>query len=245
MRGTFVADSCTFQIEIEGESWRQGDDISVRWNVTGAKPANQKIGLALALIDLRKIKKNDPKGIQLIEAIEYAEDTFNYEYKFALDQNASISDGTWTVSIVCGDLNKPLELKRLDLTITAWERIEEIITLIENFKRFKMKTLKNKKSLLDAKFSVPTSKEYGAIEGLNIHFTRPAGEQAPLSMDFLFKTKKLTYSGAGVETTKATIKIERKLIKKDYCAFGDSLNQEKLLGIFDEVFAEVSRRTRL
>jgi hypothetical protein len=243
MRGTFLDNSVTFQVEIEGESWRQGEQVSVNWSIEGDL-ATPDMGLALALIDLRKVKKDDPKGIQLLEEIPFNSEKKEYRQTFNLADNASIADGTWTYSIVCGNLSSPLTLKRLDLKTLPWTTIEETIKLIENFKRFKMKSIKNKKGLLDAKFTVPTSKEYGAVEGLNILFAREA-ETNSMLMNFHFKTKKLTYSGAGVETTKDTIKIERLIPKSDYLIFGDSLNQEKLLNIFDEVFSEVSQRTRL
>lgn len=250
MRGTFFVAGIEITVEVTGETWQQGQDVEVAaaFQAQGPATALENWSLRLVKSDSRKVKKKDPKAFETLEEIDLNTQSLPHQFKhtFYLKEDAPISDGTWTLALQVGPKNAPYSCGLLNLSVRPWFAIDALLETFENFKRFKKKSLKNKfnkkKDRLEAKLLPPGSKELGAVEGLDLLIAR---EQQDLILDFNFKVKKLSYGGAGVEAKSDKISITKELRGRDLLMFGDSLNQDKIIALFDEVLESVTNKSTL
>jgi len=256
MRGTFFVKPCEIIIEIPGEEWSQGTAVST----IGSVNLHQDVppgffdhwAIALCSIDLRKSKKRDPLAFTIIEKVSWKDfnhsGTSSFNSTFNLTPDCLISDGTWTQGILAGPMGEGDDLYncgRLDLTIKPWEVVTNILTLFENFKRFKMKNLKNKGNKLVAKMIPPASTDLGGVDGLDLIFTRNKKDPTTIELTFQFQIKRLGYeAGTGaVEAKKEKVEFKHILAKGDYFQFGDAINQDKILAILDETIESVKTKS--
>ena len=99
--------------------------------------------------------------------------------------------------------------------------------------------LKNKKDVLDAKFTLPKTRELGAIEQLNILMSY---KENSLHSKCIFKVKKLEYTGTGVEVTVKIIEEDLVYSADSLIAYG-SFNQEIVKTKMSKVLDLVKTRT--
>ncbi|MCF8058426.1 MAG: hypothetical protein K9K67_03965 [Bacteriovoracaceae bacterium] len=246
MRGTFFVSGVEIVLDVLGETWQQGQDISVTGEL---KPHGENIDLTgwslkLVLADLRKVKKRDPKAFKLLQELSWSDlkldSAKEFEHQFIQSIDTSISDGTYTLALLAGPDTDLYSNGLLNLTITPWKPIELILELFENFQRFKVKSLKNKATKLEAKLTPPATRELGAVEGLDL-LIEPI--ENGLGLNFTFNIKKLSYGTAGVEAKKHKIVLKKEFIGKDLFSFGDALNQDTILKAFEEIIEQVKTRS--
>lgn len=252
MRGTFIVSGVEIVLEVPGEQWQQGDDVTVEGSLKahGTAPALDTWSLRLIKADSRKVKKKDVKAFEVLEEVPLKQadlsGPFSFNHTFNLKEDAPISDGTWTLALQVGPSDDPYACGMLNLTVVPWFAIDAILETFENFKRFKKKSLKNKmskkKDRLEAKMLPPGSKELGAVQGLDLLIER---EKSGLLLDFNFKVNKLAYGAGGVEAKGEKISIKKELKGKDLLMFGDSLNQDKVIACFDEVLEQVKTKSTI
>ena len=248
MRGTFFVSGVEIVLEIQGESWQQGEEILVSGEVKGHGKSIDLNDWSLRLImaDQRKVKKKDPKAFTLLQELSWKDielkEDYSFEHKFVLIKNTAISDGTHTLALQAGPSSVPYDCGLLYLSIKPWKPIELILELFENFQRFKLKSLKNKLKKLEAKMSAPKTTELGAVDGLDLLIERIEGG---LGLHFTFNVKKLAYGPNGVEAKKAKIVLEKELIGKDLFSFGDTLNQENILKVFEDIIEQIKTKSMI
>ena len=235
MRGSFVVAGGICCLDINGENWHQTETISSSLYFEGDAPkiTDENLGLGVAIIDLKKFKKKDEAAFTFLEKKSFVEMSLPYEHSFQTTTHTAISDGAKVLAYLVGDLTKPLECNQLQLTIKPHAALDAYLKTLETFKRFKVKSIKNKKEDLEVKLTAPSSGEYAQIDALSVLFKFKDDEGKELKLDYVFQVKKLGVGAAGVEARKEKAKYSQEISKKDWEYMG-ALNQDRLLEIIDD-----------
>jgi len=249
MRGNFKQESLEYVLNIQGESWKQGDFLA--GNLIIKNNGNKEIKVSeptvlLAYGDNRKIKAKKAKAFQTI-----AEQSFTYDknlavgeecrfsWRFHLDTNCSITDNAGSLYVLCGtDMHLQLNVETVGI-------LAFFLEIFENFFRFKVKALKNKQGFIEAKMSSPNSKDMGAIEQLKM-LMRINNEdgQDNLQFKYKFKVNKLAYQHGNVSAIKVELDLEQNLTPKQYTMFGGVPDQDLIIKAINEIMDEVKKKTK-
>jgi hypothetical protein len=252
MKGTFFKQPLEYSIDIQGESWKQGQLL--KGNLTVKNHGQEevdlsKMGVTLALTDAKKFKaKNEkafkissqnpfPEGTKLAPSSEQA-----LEWEFPLDNDCPITEKSSTLQIFCGNQSNLFEAGNLELQINPIEIIMKYVEIFENFFRFKRKSLKNKSGFIDILYTCPGGKDFAQVEKLNQHLRIKDGE---LEIKWIFKISQLAYNGAEVVKERVEKKFDQAMAKKQYQTFGDAPNQEGILQSINEILDQVKNKEHL
>jgi hypothetical protein len=249
MKGTFFARPLEFKLEIQGEKWFQGETIKTKLLIHNHDQECAKLhnfGLILAHGDSKKVKAKSPDAFKLISSKVMEEiiippiGSVELAHDFALDSNCTITEGNSSLYILCSKTEELMNGQHLQLSILPQKCISSFLEIFENFYRFKSKSMKNKKNLLEIKMQAPASKEYAAIEQLILNFKLL---DQKMELEFLFKVKKLSYQTEGVAAESLELPFSLSLAKTEYESFGGAPNQTVILKKLEEVLSEVKKKT--
>lgn len=249
MKGIFFAKPLEFKLEIEGEKWFQGENIKTQLliqNHQGEQIGLKNFGLILAQGDNKKVKSKTAGAFKIISSSLSAEiqipanGSTGLSHTFTLDSNCAISEGNTSLYMLCGSTDDLGSAQHLQLTIIPQKCISAFLEIFENFYRFKSKSMKNKKNILEVKMQAPASKEYAAIEQLLLNIK--VVEQS-MNIEFLFKVKKLSYLAEGVAATNQELPFSLNLTRQEYESFAGAPNQAVILKKLEEILSEVKKKT--
>lgn len=236
MKGLFKSPNTTYHIDITGESWQQGDTVNVITK-TSEPSSTETYDLTFAHVDLKKLKKNDPKAFQVIYQCEIAHESTEHQIHLAID--CPIQDGAKSTFLFIGPKDNLAACERMELPVKERSIYRQYIETIELFQRFKLKTLKNKTKALDAKLVPPQSKEYAGVDQLNIHFKT----SDKIYVDFIFKVKKLSYAPEGVQAKSDKVSAQYTYNANEILQYGDTFNQERVRKDLEEAFNQCIQKT--
>lgn len=234
MRATLFKEGLEFKLEITGERWIQGQNVEGELSIKnlGNNPAQLKnLSIRLAWGDFKKVKSRDAKAFQILDthalgsAVELKpKDEKSWKWSFTLPHDCQITEKSGSLYILYGDEENPVYSGDLQLTIGPKELYLEIIKLMENFMRFKLKDLSSKKGLVQAKFQPPQSKEFAALDGLQIGLGL---ENQELNLSYEFKVKKINLSqtNTDLKMAKDISKLQQKWDPRRYL-IGQSIDQD-------------------
>jgi hypothetical protein len=238
MKSVFFNKPLEFNIDILGDNWKQGDKVegtvSIK-NHSGEEVNLDEYGIFLCNANAKKIKANDPKGLEVVgeKIFDNLEDN---KFSFDLCLNSPITEKSSGPYIVCAKKDDLLSGQHLIMQVTPGENASKAIEILENFLRFKVKTVKSKKSGIEYTLNIPNSKEYSSISSFKILVEF---NEKNLKLKYQFKTKKISYE-AGNTTTKDEAKtFKYELTPSEYLFYGESVDQDKMIKHFNEVLEQV------
>ncbi len=237
MKSTYFSKPLEFSIEVIGESWKQGDSISGSVEVknhSGEDIDLTQYGLFLCIADIKKVQKKDMKGVEILQ--ECSIENSHQEFNFTLDENCPITQKSSGPYLICAKKDELLDGHFLALNVVPSELVSNILEVIENFMRFKVKSLKPKKGSLEAVITLPTSKDFVSISQFKLNLIK---EQDNLKLDYFFKVKKVCFDGGVTSTKDETKKFSTTLTPKEYLIYGSSLNQDKIVEKVNSILNEV------
>jgi hypothetical protein len=245
MKGTFFQKPLEYKIDINGDSWAQGD--SIQGSLIVQNHSNDEIDLAstgchLCSISHKKLKTKDKSALNMLNQKVFentkisALSQTNFDFNFQLAPDSSITDTTEGLYLICGQLETPFDGGILQLKITPIKIISDFVEIFENFFKFKFKALKNKKPFIEAKITPPDSKEWTAIQTMSLKMRMI---ESKLALDFNFKVKKMAYDLDVVLTKDKQIIINKLLEKNQYSQYGTSPNQEGIKQAIQETLDQV------
>lgn len=250
MRGTFFEKPLEYSIEISGESWNQGGKVNgtltIKNHGDSAIELNGK-GVSLCLTEAKKFKAKDPAGIKALNTKSWPEassvspgsqETLNFEFELAKD--CPITEKASSLYINCGEFENPFTGGHMQLDVKPINVINNYLEIFENFFKFKVKAIKNKKGFLDVKLVAPDSKELGAVEQLNLNLAVDGDE---LDIMYIFKLKKLAYDEGSVSAKSEKKNFEQRLTKRQHTAFGDSPNQDGIMKAINEILDQIKSKS--
>jgi hypothetical protein len=238
MKGTFFQRPLEYKIDLEGESWFQGDTLKGTLNISnhGTDEIDlSETGCHLCFVDIKKMKAKNEKAFTFLDS-KLIENDSNLDFEFKLGEACQITETGSSLYILCGNKEKPFEGGLLQLQISPTKIIQNFIETFENFFRFKFKTLKNKKGFIEAKVVAPTAKEWSKLQGLTLKMRLV---DSNLELDYQFKIKSVSFDTGAMETKDSKLSIASNLSAKQHSSFGGSANQEGMMSAITEVLDQV------
>lgn len=248
MKGTFFKQPLEFSVDIQGESFRQGESLKGSLLVRNHSDEELDLGqygVSLAQTDAKKLKARKEKGITNKQQLSFAageklsaKGEASLEWEFKLPTDCSISEKANGPYLYYGPTEDLFEGGFLELNILPIEILEKYIEIFENFFRFKRKTLKNKNGFIDIVYTCPGGKDFARVEKLNQHLRII---DSKLEVKWLFKVNKLGYDAGSVVEEKVERNFDQLLDKKRFMDFGDFPNQDGILASIEEVLEQVKK----
>lgn len=241
MRGVAVLKPFQWELDVQGESWEQGQELTGTLRLTNLDAAAQTLSgkLQLALGELKKVHARDPKAFKEIQVLALAPQQLApgaalvESFRFALPQNGHITDKKQGPYLAYGPTGVEANLL---LNVRPRQLFQEVGKILETFQRFKPKDIKNGKDCVELKFAAPSSRDYAHVEGLELSL---AMQDELLMLDFLFKVKTLDTQSVTTKVAKDEKLIHLELTKRQYDLGRGLLNQDGVLKALDEALAGV------
>lgn len=215
MKGTFFQKPLEFNLKVEGETWRQGEPVSVSVSIKnhGSDLVElSTIGAYLAYGGLKKVRERTPGAFEVLEkakelqgSLKPSED-FSFSHSFSTDRNCPITDNSRSLFLVYGQGNELEKLGMLQLVFQPYPLIEEFLNVFQTSFRFVRKSQSSLKRGVEVKLGPPTSKTFAALESLSLVF-RFEGDA--LDIQYTFNTKTVEANAASVDLKKKKTQLSR------------------------------------
>ena len=234
MKGFIISSGVQISCELEGESWNQGDTIRGKLEIQDSDTPGRVVLVNGAK---KKIAAKDAKSVVVIEDKTFSASNEPSSFEIKLDPACPI-DGMYMLFGTGEDL---FELGNLELPIQADKTIMAFLEVLNIFYKFKVKgTLKtNKKGFVDAKITIPTSKDFSNVKSLKL-LLKMDGDN--LNVSYNFEVEKINYAEGDAKLQKEKKVFETTLTPKDYLIYGDSVNQDGIMKSISVVLDEVKKK---
>lgn len=245
MKSTVFLKPLEFNLEAMGERWHQGDKIKGTLKVKNHGGDRCELPfLKVVLMEglYKKIKARDAKAWVAVQeqilaenlSITQQEEEFAFEFKLA--ENAQITDKNGSLYLAFFDKDEAHPAGHIELVIEPKPVIKNILQVIENFLRFKVKEIKNTKGKIEVKLIPPASRELSNVDSLIMTF---AEVEKRLQLTYLFHLRSIDAGALTMTTVKKTKEFEQDFTAKQYLIYGDSLNQDFILESMNAVLTDV------
>jgi hypothetical protein len=222
MKGVFFQKPLEFSLNINGESWKQGDEISgsltVKSHSAEAAPPSAQVHLAYG--HLKKAHAKDPRAFEIL-----ASSTASPDWTFKTDRNAPITDSVHSLFILYGTGEDLSKFGHLQLVVHPYWVIQEFLKELEVGFRFVLKNMKSNKGLLEAKIAPPTSRSFAAVEQAVLSFRF---KDEWLEVEATFDVKKIEASAASVDMKKEKKAFQKSYSSADYLTPSGRFNHERM-----------------
>ena len=158
MKATIVLKPLEFSLEAFGEKWHQGDKLKGTLKIknhSSDKLELPQLKVALCEGHYKKVKARDAKGWNCISENVLASNlTINpneekeYPFEFKLADNCNVTDKNGSLYLAFYDKDEANPTGNIELLVEPKVVIKEILQIIENFLRFKVKEIKSAKGVL-------------------------------------------------------------------------------------------------
>jgi hypothetical protein len=246
VKGIFFQKPLEYNLETNGEKWRQGETINGFLRIknhTDQLIESKIVKVALLTGNYKKVKTKDPNAFEFIaeQALDHnvaisgsTERLFNFEFK--LLDNCRITDKDGSVYLALIDNLENNFLGNIELTILPREIILQFLGIMDNFIRFKIGTMKYSKGMVEVKLTPPLSKEFSQVDNLVLRMNE---KDKNLHLEYLFSVKKIEMVGSSMTTEKKVLKLDQVLTAKQFYIYGDSVNQDLIIEQINLILKEV------
>jgi len=240
VKATFFQKPLEFNLNIEGESWRQGDTVSgsllVKNHGSEAVDASE-IHVVLAHGAISKVRKKDAGAFTPIATQSMGPNVSGHDlsgkippagqasfsWKFETERNCTVTEKGTSLFILYGrteSLDAPdtnNSLGQIQLVIHPYFIIEEYLKSLQTQFHFVLKSLKSSKGWLQCKIAPPASRNFASVEQLLLSF-RFEGDV--LQVHYLFDVKKLEALAATTSLSKQEREFEQSFNSMQYLRNG-------------------------
>ena len=245
MKGAYFAKPLEWNVDITGESWRQGEAVSgtlILKNHSSDTISLDNVAMIFAQGDIKKVHSRDPKAFKITDTLKLTTSelsggqSHSQTFSFTLPINCAVTDKktSFYLAYGVGGTETNLQLKvepRLIFT--------EVTKLMETFQRFKYKDIKAVKEGVEFKFLPPSSRDWAHAESLLLTLAMN-GEN--LEMDFLFNVKTIDTKSITTALAKETRQFKKSLTPREY-TFGKGMpNQDGIMKALDSILVEVKSK---
>jgi hypothetical protein len=250
MKATIILKPLEFNLEAKGEKWHQGDKLKASLTIknhSADKIEVPKLKAALYQGHYKKIKAQDVKGWTKIEEINLADhlainpgEQKDFSLEFTLAENTVITDKNGSLYLAFFDKDEKIPTGHIELVVEPKVVIKQLLQIIENFIRFKVKEIKYEKGMVDVKLTPPASRELSNIDGLTLSITEI---DKTLTLKYLFNYRALDLASPTMQVEKKTKLAEQVFTSKQYLIYGDSLNQDFIVESVQAILNTVKNKT--
>lgn len=240
MKGTFFQKPLEFRLQVDGESWNQGDKISgllTAKNHGTESVAVDEFRVALAHGELKKVRVKSPEAFKIRSAISGPEGAkleqqkeFSLPWSFETDRNSPITDSLSSPFLIYGRGDSADKLGQIQLVVNPDPVIQEIIQVLVVAFRFVVKARKFVKGSVEVKLSPPDAKGFVALEQLVLLFRY---EENTLHLSYTFGVKKIEATASSFD-----LKKDKKVFEQSF----DPTQYRTPSGRFNHEFIEISVR---
>lgn len=236
MKGQFFQKPYAFKLEVQGESWQQGQTLqgTLSTQSTSSDPI-PPVFVALAHGQIKKAATID--SFTVLEkkcASPNSTGTFSLAWEFPLDINCPITDKNSSLYLIYGQdpSNKTTQQPGLlQIPIHPCQLIQDYLKILQIDLRFVLKTLKSNKGTVEAKLSPPTSKNFASLEYLTLRFQHQA---ATLQLSYQFNLQAVDASSGSVSLTKAKKELSQIHTAHDFKTESGRFHFERVQALMEE-----------
>jgi len=235
MKGISIQNGVEFKVSVEGERWSQGSQVHVEIQTQ----AQQKIRLALAEGNEKKLKAKDPNAFSVLETQDGTGPSLKTQFTIPL--HARITDKSGSLFLLYGN---PDSLANLRLTIEPNPLFAEIRDVLIRQFRFALKTTAmGKKSFVEFKFEPSGAKEWASLSHL---FVRMNTDESVIHLELEFHRTVINALKPGLTAEKTSRTFHRELSHRNVVHdFNQRLNSEAVATILEGIFAEYQNQSWL
>lgn len=235
MKGTFFQRPLEFKLQVDGESWRQGDAIA--GELTVKNHGNEAVSLADMHVDLahgklRDVRAKDPEAFEILTSQKFdaaatvaPQGEASMSWKFQTDRNCPITDNTSSLFVLYGRGAATEQMGQLQLPVQPYAVIDDFLKAVTIHQRFVVKAHRASKNGVEIKLAPPDSKAFASLENLLLYF-RFEGDT--LNLKYVFKTKKLEATAASFDVKKQVKDFEQVFERNDYYLPSGRANHERI-----------------
>ena len=249
MKGTFFQKPLEFRLQVDGESWNQGNAISgtlVAKNHGNESVPMDHVRVALAHGLLRHVHAKDPDAFEILNTTSgqagdklEAQKEFTLPWKFQTERNTPITDNLSSLFLVYGKGEATEQLGQLQLKMIPDPVIEEFIQIFIISYRFVVKSRKHSKGTVEVKLAPPDAKAFASLEQLIVKF-HFEGETVHLA--YSFGVKKVEATAASVDMKKAKKEFEQEFKPLQYKTASGRFNHDAVEAEIRQVMAQVESK---
>jgi hypothetical protein len=232
MRSVYIQQPLEYQIEVEGESWNQGEvvkgQIQIR-NMSSKTVAVKTSQIILAHGLKKAFKEGTMVPWEVLEKQIVAQDIalqagseLTFGWNFNLSTDCPITDKQGGLYLLFGGDEALTEGGRLNLQINLHPILQNYLQTFTTQFRFLEKYQKRKSELTEVKLIPPDSREYPNMEYV-LCFLRIHDEQ--LEAHYRFKMSGLGRTGEKMTVTKKNREIEQSIPQGKYLQPGGFPNR--------------------
>lgn len=239
MRATFFQKPYEYKLDIVGEQWHQGEVVKGKLDIKTIDYMDQsseaELGVFLCLVDLKKFKNKSEKSVTMIQEKVYS-DFGQFEFSFNLESGCYISEKNVSICLLVGNKNDIFNCGVMQLKIVPQKHFQDFIEIFETFYRFKLKSIKSKKSEIEYVFTPPASKDFTHITKFSMYMTLDGASIDKIwHITTIASINKLSLENFQTQTKEEVISFSKEFTPKQYIAFGTQINKEFFIGYLKEL----------
>lgn len=251
MKGIFIKNPLVYELEIYQESFTQGS--IVKGQLLLKNNSDLSIDLKKYQISLqegihRKIKKTAKDAFKLLEMIEFTKvligpnEELKQEFSFSLSDNVLVTDKTQSLFVTCAPIDDIYQGGFLEITTTMHGAFCSYLDIFTNFQKFKVKSAKSKKGVIEAKLIPPSSQQLTAVDSLVLELSL---KESVLDIHHKFKVNILKMNEGMLKAMPEIISVKAQMKKSEYHMFEDNYDQDKILKVISNTIDEVLSKVKI
>lgn len=207
MKGTLFQKPVEYRIEVDGESWRQGDAIAGTLTVVNRGTdvlSNEGIHVSLAY---GKFKEVHAKAEDAFEVLETKPFTGNeMSWVFQTERNCPITDKSASLFLLYGRGKSTPILGHLQLNIQPFQVIEDFLYRFKTDFRFVEKSKKAGRKGVDVKLVPPSGQSFASLDHVMMcfHF-----DKETMHVRYVFAVKKIEATASSFDMKKTKREVEQ------------------------------------
>ena len=244
MRGVFLQQQLEFRLNVDGDSFKQGDTLPCTLTIHNHTDTAQDISnlkLALAHGDIKKVRSKVADAFSILEEAKLGADNeitageeLQFSWSCTLDKNATVTDKTQSLYLLFGNSQNINTLGQLLITIQPHPVIESIITTLSSTFQFVTKSYKSSKSGLAIKIAPSSATRFAMLDLLTLTVKF---ENETLQLKYLFDLKKFEATALSLAVGKNKITVHQTL--ENYIQDG-YINHSYIESKIEEAFKEAN-----
>ena len=248
MKATLFAKPLEYNLNVTGESWKQGEKVNGHITILNHNPEAVSIGnfsTFLAFGDLKKMKAKKDNAFKYINEFTHEENLeiaakseLSFDFNFELNSDCQITIKSASLYIISGNKESIHESIQLQLHVEPISAISSYIEILENFYRFKVKGLKSKDEYIEATVNTPDTKALSGVQKCKLLMRL---KDKNLELKYSYKLKQLCYESGSIETKDVDLDVEQTLLPRQYDMYG-SPNQDGIRKSIEEMLLKVKAK---
>lgn len=244
MKGVFFQRPLEFKLQINGESWDQGDAVSGTLMIKNHGPrlslADAQVHLAHGNLKQVRAKASDAfelLGSSPMPTIDLATGAeASLDWSFTTDRNCPITDSSGGLFVLYGRGSITEQMGQLQLAIRPYEVIQDFLSEFTTQFRFVTKALKaGSRSTVDAKLVPPDSRAFASLDYVVV---KMSFDGDVMNLRYVFTMKKIEAK----KKKKKKKDVVQSMTKESYRTSTGRFDHERAVVLIKEALGEVESK---